>query len=81
KKIPFADSLPYRASQGMRAGYTFYNLKIKEDYDVINAHTSPSEWIRHKNPRVLWYCHTPIREVYDLYKFRMQNRAFKEKAL
>ena len=81
KKIPFADSLPYRASQGMRAGYTFYNLKIKEDYDLINAHTSPSEWIRHKNPRVLWYCHTPIREVYDLYKFRMQNRAFKEKAL
>lgn len=81
KKIPFSGMLPYRASQGMRAGYTFYNMKIKEDYDLINAHTSPSEWIRNKNPRVLWYCHTPIREVYDLYKFRMQNRSFKEKAL
>lgn len=81
KKIPFSAMLPYRASQGMRAGYTFYNLKIKEDYDLLNPHTSPSEWIRNLNPRVLWYCHTPIREVYDLYKFRMQNRSFKEKAL
>ena len=44
----------------------FYNAKITEDYDVINAHASPSEWIRNKNKRVLWYCHTPPREVYDL---------------
>jgi len=81
KKIPFSSLLPYRASQGMRAGYTFYYTKIKEDYDLINAHTSPSEWIRNRNPRVLWYCHTPIREVYDLYSFRMQNRSAKSKLL
>ncbi|MDE1828112.1 MAG: glycosyltransferase [Candidatus Micrarchaeota archaeon] len=81
KKIPFSSLLPYRASQGMRAGYTFYYTKIREDYDFINAHTSPSEWIRNRNPRVLWYCHTPIREVYDLYSFRMQNRSAKSKLL
>lgn len=81
KKIPFADSLPYRASQGIRAGYSFYSHRITEDYDIINAHTSPSEWIRHSNPRVLWYCHTPIREVYDLYKLRMMNRSAKDKLL
>ncbi|MCL5100966.1 MAG: glycosyltransferase [Candidatus Marsarchaeota archaeon] len=81
KDIPLSDMLPYRASQGLRYGYNFYNLELKEDYDVINAHISPSEWIRHKNAKVLWYCHTPPREVYDLYKTRMQTRSYKERFL
>jgi glycosyltransferase involved in cell wall biosynthesis len=79
KAVPLADRLPYRASQGLRYGYNFYNLKIHEDYDVINSHTSPSEWIRHENKRVLWYCHTPPREVYDLYAERMKNRSYGQK--
>jgi len=81
KKLPFTEHLPYRASQGLNYGLNFYNLKIKEDYDLINAHISPSEWVRHKNKRVLWYCHTPPREVYDLYAVRMKNRSYKEKVL
>ena len=81
KHVPFSGALPYRASQGLRYGYNFYNLTIKEDYDVLNSHISPSEWIRHKNPRVLWYCHTPPREVYDLYAERMRYRSYKEKFL
>lgn len=81
KDVPFAEMLPYRASQGLRYGYNFYNLKLKEDYDVINAHISPSEWIRHKNARVLWYCHTPPREVYDLYETRMKHRSSRQKFL
>ena len=56
-------------------------MKITEDYDVANPHISPSEWIRHKNERVLWYCHTPPREVYDLYAVRMMQRSYKEKML
>jgi len=45
-----------------------YNTKINEDYDVLNAHLAPSELIRNKNQRVLWYCHdTPLRFVYDQY--------------
>ncbi len=81
KKIPLSEHLPYRASQGLNYGFNFYNLKVKEDYDLINAHISPSEWIRHKNERVLWYCHTPPREVYDLYATRMKNRSYKQKVL
>jgi glycosyltransferase involved in cell wall biosynthesis len=73
--------LPYRASQGFRYGYNFYNLKVKDDYDVINSHISPSEWVRHNNKRVLWYCHTPPREVYDLYEVRMKNRSRKDKLI
>ncbi len=79
RDVPLSDKLPYRASQGFRYGYNFYNMKIKEDYDVLNSHISPSEWIRNKNERVLWYCHTPPREVYDLYETRMQNRSYKDK--
>ena len=81
KDVPFSKSLPYRAAQGLKYGYNFYNLKLEEDYDVVNPHMSPSEWIRHKNKRVLWYCHTPVREVYDLYNVRMQNRPKREKLL
>lgn len=72
--------LPYnRLSQGMSYGMAFYLKKVGEDYDLINAHVSPSHWIRNKNDRVLWYCHTPLREVYDLYKYRMNMKKAMEK--
>ncbi len=64
--------LPYgRVAQGLKYGLAFYNLRIKEDYDVINAHMAPSHWVRNRNERVLWYCHTPLRDIYDLYEARM----------
>lgn len=67
--------LPYgRVKQGVGYGWGFYNKVIEEDYDVINAHVSPSHWIRNKNARVLWYCHTPLREAYDLYSYRQSLR-------
>jgi len=72
--------MPYnRISQGMSYGMAFYSKKLGEDYDVINAHVSPSHWIRNKNERVLWYCHTPLREVYDLYKYRLSMKKPLEK--
>ena len=67
--------IPYgRIRQGFEYGTAFYRMKIPYDYDVINAHIAPSHWIRNHNERVLWYCHTPLREVYDLYSFRMSLR-------
>ena len=67
--------LPYsRASQGIDYGLSFYNYRIREDYDVINAHLAPSHWIRNNNDRLLWYCHTPLRDIYDLYEYRMSMR-------
>jgi glycosyltransferase involved in cell wall biosynthesis len=68
----FAGALPYgRVMQGLNYGLSFFNYRIKDDYDVINAHMAPSHWIRNRNERVVWYCHTPLRDVYDLYKFRL----------
>jgi glycosyltransferase involved in cell wall biosynthesis len=67
--------LPYgRMSQGLNYGLSFSRFRIKEDYDVINAHMAPSHWIRNRNERVLWYCHTPPRDVYDLYEYRLSLR-------
>ena len=67
--------LPYgRVAQGLDYGLSFYNLRIRDDYDVINAHMSPSQWIRNRNSRVVWYCHTPPRDVYDLYRFRLSMK-------
>ncbi len=72
--------LPYgRVSQGISYGLGFYNLKIKDDYDVINAHVAPSHWVGKNNERVLWYCHTPMREIYDLYRYRLSLRGFWQK--
>ena len=72
KKGFVSSMLPYgRVSQGLHYGLSFYGLKIKEDYDVINAHIAPSHWVRNRNERVLWYCHTPLRDLYDLYRYRL----------
>lgn len=62
-----------------RAAYTFYNFKIKEDYDVINSHYSPSHWARNNNERMVWYPHTPNRAVYDLYNYRMSSYSIPKK--
>ncbi len=67
--------IPYgRMSQGISYGLSFSNLKLDEDYDVINAHMAPSHWVSRSNHNVLWYCHTPLRDVYDLYEYRMSLR-------
>jgi len=68
-KLPLAR----RVVTAMDVGYHFYNTKL-EDYDLINAHQTPSEWIRNKNFPVIWYCHTPNREAFDLYEWRMSRR-------
>ncbi len=72
---------PPRVANAIYYGYNFYNLKIAEDYDVINPHMSPSEWIRNNNPRVLWYCHTPPRELYDPTVANLRKRPLREKIL
>jgi glycosyltransferase involved in cell wall biosynthesis len=42
---------------------------------------SPSEWIRNRNPRVLWYCHTPPREIYDPTVENLRKRSVKESVM
>ena len=75
-------ALPYgRASQGLSYGLSFYGIKLNDDYDVINAHIAPSHWIRKNNERVLWYCHTPLRDVYDLYKYRLSQKKLHQKPI
>ena len=56
------------------AGVRFLSMKIKEDYDVINAHLMPAEWIRNRNERVCWYCHCPCRPAYGWKDFFMAER-------
>jgi len=71
-------SIPFTATFFPRVCREFYTLKIA-DYDVINAHWPPSEWIRNRNERVLWYCHSPARAMYDLYRYRMQSFSLPKK--
>ncbi|MGI0100774.1 MAG: glycosyltransferase [Candidatus Micrarchaeaceae archaeon] len=72
--------LPYgRASQGLSYGLSFYGLRLRNDYDVINAHIAPSHWIRKNNERALWYCHTPLRDIYDLYSYRLSLKKWHQK--
>lgn len=75
KNNGISSKLPYgRISQGLNYGLAFYNLSLGDEFDVINAHMAPSHWVRNKNERVLWYCHTPLRDIYDLYHYRMSLR-------
>lgn len=81
KRLPLLNTLPSRVSNAVNYGYKFFTAKIPDEYDVINAHMSPSEWIRNRNPRVLWYCHTPPRELYDLKSVAVRKRSAKEQVL
>jgi len=79
--VRVAGILPERVKWGVQSGAQYYTLKIRDDYDVINAHGTPSEWARNNNPRMLWYCHTPNREAFDLYEWRMRRRGPLGKAI
>lgn len=63
-----------RLVSAIDAAHAFYNLKL-DDFDVVNAHQSPSEFARRHNSPMLLYCHTPNREAFDLYEWRMQRRS------
>jgi len=62
-----------------RAGLRYFFHKFREDYDVINAHGVPSEWIRNRNGRVCWYCHSPVRQAFDLYDLQKKELGFPKK--
>lgn len=68
-----------RLATGIEAGNHFYNLKLS-DYDLVNTHTTPSEWVRHHNSPVIWYCHSPNRDSFDLYSWRMKDKRLLSKA-
>jgi len=68
-KLPF-----HRVTSAIQAGMLYANMKL-DNYDVINTHQCPSEWLRIRNPNVLAYIHTPNREAYDLYSWRMSKRS------
>jgi glycosyltransferase involved in cell wall biosynthesis len=77
---PLASFLPSRVGSAAVAGEQFYFKKL-DDYDVVNAQGTPSEWIRSRNGPVVWYCHTPNREAFDLYEWRMRRRSTLQKVL
>ena len=68
-----------RVNISLRAGLRYFFHKFREDYDLINAQVVPSEWIRNRNPRVCWYCHSPVRAAYDLYGFQVKPLGFPQK--
>jgi len=66
--------LPDKAFYGIKYSLAFMFLKIKEPYDIIIANVSPSQWASFRNKNVFWYCHSPLRDAYDLYEYRQKTR-------
>lgn len=81
KKMGFEDlniisigKVPKHAPWRQQLAHTrlrFLNLKNKYDYYIIGGDWAISAAINHK-PN-LWYVHSPIREIYDLYEYVRQN--------
>lgn len=69
-----------RVATAAEAGKVFYRMKLR-DYDLVNAHQTPSEWARNRNSPMIWYCHSPNREAFDLYEWRMKQRKPAQKAV
>jgi glycosyltransferase involved in cell wall biosynthesis len=63
------------------SGFRYFLTKFKDDYDVISALGSPSEFIRNRNERVSWYCLSPNREAFDLYDLRMKELSFNRRMI
>lgn len=63
------------------SGLRYFPFKIKHDYDVVNPHGVPSEWVALRNKRVCWYCQSPCRAAYDLYPKMMKERGLFGKAI
>jgi glycosyltransferase involved in cell wall biosynthesis len=75
-KVP----LGKRVASAVEAGKVFYSLKLR-DYDLVNAHQTPSEWARNRNSPMIWHCHSPNREAFDLYEWRMKQRNPAQRAI
>ena len=63
------------------AGARFLTLKLPEDFDVLNPHAMPSEWIANRNSKICWYCHSPSRAAYDMHDYLMAERKPYEKTI
>ncbi|MEW6748383.1 MAG: glycosyltransferase family 4 protein [Candidatus Micrarchaeota archaeon] len=63
------------------AGMEFLTHKVKDDYDVINAHAKPGNWIRNRNERVCWYFYSPVRSAFDLYSQKVASLPFHKRML
>jgi glycosyltransferase involved in cell wall biosynthesis len=72
---------PRRARDAAVAGSQFWNWKAPDEFDVVNAHGTPSEWVGHRNRNVVWYCHNPNREAFILYKWRQARRNHLERGV
>nr|WP_304767866.1 glycosyltransferase [Candidatus Burarchaeum sp.] len=72
---------PKRAREAALAGSQFWGWKAPDEFDVVNAQGTPSEWVRHRNKPVVWYCHSPNREAFVLYEWRQKQRNIAERAV
>ncbi|VVC04132.1 Trehalose synthase [Candidatus Burarchaeum australiense] len=72
---------PKRAREAAIAGQQFWNWKAPDEFDVVNAQGTPSEWVRHRNSPVAWFCHSPNREAFVLYEWRQRQRNIAERAV
>ena len=46
-------------------GLYYWNLKVKQDYDLIIANLAPSDLTRHNNAPVLYYSHDPKKGLLE----------------
>lgn len=67
-KVP--QNAPFRQQIAFLRFY-FLNLKNKYDFYIINGDWAMSGAVKN-NPN-LWYVHSPIREIWDLYQHTRQN--------
>jgi glycosyltransferase involved in cell wall biosynthesis len=72
---------PKRARDAAIAGSQFWGWKAPDEFDIVNAQGTPSEWVRHCNSPVAWYCHSPNREAFVLYEWRQKRRNIAERAV
>ncbi len=74
KVYPTGFPYTWKLSRALGSGLFFSNWK--SDVDLIIADISPAHFSANKNKNVIWFCHTPLRDAYDLLREHIGERPF-----
>jgi glycosyltransferase involved in cell wall biosynthesis len=67
---------PYKWKLSRALGSAIFFSNWKSNADLIISDISPSHWTANKNNNVIWFCHTPLRDSYDLLVEHVRERPF-----
>ena len=65
--ISLGSTIKYRGFKQISASLKFHFCDFSQDYDFFIFSGNWAHYAAHRHHPNMWYCHTPVRALYDLY--------------